>query len=136
MKQVFVDAGALFAYAAPSDQNHEKARAIMHIARSRGWRLHTVNTVLFETYALVRVKVADGEAAAHRLLADVEAGFCHVEKAQRVDEIRAEDLVESRPDLPNSFADALTFAVMDRLGIREVISFDRRIQEYGDVKVV
>ena len=55
----------------------------------------------------------------------------HLE-AQTVRE--AEQPVEQ--DKTYSFCDALSFVVMERLGITEAIAFDRHFREYGRVTIL
>ena len=47
------------------------------------------------------------------------------------DEEDASALLQSQSDKDFSFCDALSFVVMERLGIQETIAFDRHFREYG-----
>jgi predicted nucleic acid-binding protein len=58
-------------------------------------------------------------------------GGCHVEHIRRRDEVAAVSILRGHDDKTYSYCDALSFAVMERLGIREAIAFDRHFREYG-----
>ncbi len=45
-------------------------------------------------------------------------------------------LVRSHRDKTYSLCDALSFAIMERLGITEVIAFDRHFREYGQLTIL
>jgi predicted nucleic acid-binding protein len=45
--------------------------------------------------------------------------------------VKAVAILRSHDDKTYSYCDALSFAVMERLGISEAIAFDRHFREYG-----
>ena len=53
-----------------------------------------------------------------------------------VDESRAISILRSHEDKTYSYCDALSFAVMERLGIAEAVAFDRHFREYGRFTVL
>lgn len=55
----------------------------------------------------------------------------NVERVLRADEATAAALVRAHTDKSYSLCDALSFVVMERLGVTEAISFDRHFREYG-----
>ena len=61
----------------------------------------------------------------------VAAGACRIERVRRDDEATAVSILRRHEDKTYSYCDALSFAVMERLGINEAIAFDRHFREYG-----
>jgi predicted nucleic acid-binding protein len=59
-----------------------------------------------------------------------------VERVRAADEERAAELVRHHRDKYYSLCDAYSFVVMHRLGITEVIAFDRHFREYGKFAVL
>jgi len=57
--------------------------------------------------------------------------MCRVERVRRDDEAAAMSLLRGHQDKTYSYCDALSFAVMERLGITAAIAFDRHFREYG-----
>lgn len=60
--------------------------------------------------------------------------FCQapvVIRARAADEERAKQILFQYTDKDFSFADAISFSVMERLAIRHAFSFDRDFAQYG-----
>jgi len=131
VKRVFLDSGGFFANLVPEDASHQRAARLFREAQDAGWELVTTNAVVFETHALLVNRVRDGRTVALRFLESVEAGLCRVERVTRGDEASALRLLRAQTDKDYSFCDALSFAVMERLGIKEAIAFDRDFSDYG-----
>jgi uncharacterized protein len=64
-------------------------------------------------------------------LDSVEQSALHVERIRRIDETKAVTLLRSHGDKTYSLCDALSFVVMERLGIVEAVAYDRHFREYG-----
>jgi predicted nucleic acid-binding protein len=131
VKRVFVDTSGFFAHLVAEDPFHERATALFQQARAERWRLFTTNAVVFETYALLLYRTHNGRTHALSFLNSLERGFCRVERVTARDETRAIALVRAHDDKAYSLCDAASFAVMERLRIREAIAFDRHFREYG-----
>jgi predicted nucleic acid-binding protein len=129
--RVFVDSGGFFALLAPEDRFHERARALFLRANGERWRLVTTNVVVIETYALLLTRSRGGRQNALNFLDMVTADAYQVERIRRADEERAFALVRAHQDKAYSLCDALSFVVMERLGITEAIAFDRHFRAYG-----
>jgi predicted nucleic acid-binding protein len=54
-----------------------------------------------------------------------------IERIRIEDEFAAGALVRAHTDKKYSLCDALSFVVMERLGIADAISFDRHFRDYG-----
>lgn len=122
----FVDTSAFYALIDIDDRNHEDCVALFtDLGRSRA-RLLTSNHVLFETYSLMLNRL--GRHVATRWL---RALHLHVERATREDERQAIRIVLRYRDKDFSLVDASSFAVMERLGIRQAVAFDPHFRQYG-----
>lgn len=133
MQRVFVDTGGFVALLVAEDQMHSRAEALFASASRERWALITTNAVVIETYSVLLARARDGRRAAVAFLDAVEAS-AHalvVEPIRTDDEINAATLVRTHEDKSYSLCDALSFVVMERLGITEAIAFDRHFREYG-----
>jgi predicted nucleic acid-binding protein len=131
VRRVFVDSGAFFAVAAAKDASHDLAKLAFATAESEHWQLITTNAVVVETYALFLARTREKQAAAVMFLDRLRETSVLVERVQPPDEERAEALVRSHGDKAYSLCDALSFVVMERLGVTEAIAYDSHFREYG-----
>jgi predicted nucleic acid-binding protein len=78
-------------------------------------------------------RARDGRRAAIAFLDAVErsGSAITVESIRAEDEAKAFSLVRAHSDKSYSLCDALSFVVMERLGIAETVAFDRHFREYG-----
>jgi predicted nucleic acid-binding protein len=136
VKRVFVDTGGFFALLVAEDAHHARATALFERAAHDRWRLVTTNAVLFETYALLLVRTRERRAKAIAFLDGLDGSGVRVERVRAVDEQRAIDLIRHHRDKEYSLCDAASFIVMARLGITDVIAFDRHFREYGKVTIL
>ena len=126
-----VDTSAMYATLDASERDHAEARAIVaRLARER-WRLFTTNYIVAEIHALVLVRV--NRAVAERALNELDASPTTIVRATEADEQRARAIIKQYQDKNFSLTDAITFAVMERLGIDRVFTFDRNFAQYGFV---
>jgi predicted nucleic acid-binding protein len=115
---LFVDTSAWYAAADRSDASHHRAKAVLKAEES----LVTSDHVLVETWVLVRHRL--GRTAAERFWGGLRAGAAEVEPVTAGDLAVAWAVAESFPDQDFSIVDRTSFAVMQRLGLRRVASFD------------
>jgi len=94
-------------------------------------RLVTTNAVVYEAHALVLNRAREGREAGVRFLDAMESDICEVVRVTSEDDARARAILRSHEDKSYSFCDALSFVVMERLGVPEAIAFDRHFREYG-----
>ncbi len=85
--------------------------------------LVTSEYVVLETWRLLHHKI--GWAAAEKFLESLRAGIANVEQVNAADLDRAWSIGQDYPDQEFAFTDRTSFAVMMRLGVRRVASFDR-----------
>jgi uncharacterized protein len=134
MARVFVDTGGFVALLVAEDRMHSRANVLFESAARDHWTLVTTNAVVIETYSVLLARARDGRRTALAFLdavaADPAQGLT-VERIRAADETAAIDLLRTHSDKDYSFCDALSFVVMERLGIREALAFDRHFREYG-----
>ena len=115
---VFVDTSAWYAAADRSDSSHDRAKTIL----SRGEQLVTTDHILVETWLLLRHRL--GRTAAERFWEGLRAGVASIEMVTIADLEAAWAIGQIFPDQDFSMVDRTSFAVMQRLGIQRVASFD------------
>lgn len=131
MRRVFVDSGAFFAHLVVEDAFHQKATAIFGRAVAERWRLVTSNAVVYETHALLLNRARNGRGVAIQFLDSIRGGLASVERVRRSDEDRAVALLREHEDKTYTLCDALSFVLMERLGVLGAIAFDRHFREFG-----
>ncbi|MCG8555635.1 MAG: PIN domain-containing protein [Proteobacteria bacterium] len=136
MKRVFVDTSAIFAHVVAEDRLHARAVPLFRKAATENWNLVTTNSVVCEAYTLFRTHTRDSRTLALGFLDRVEAGAFTIVRVDTLDETRAVSILRSHEDKVYSFCDALSFAVMERLGIEEAMAFDRDFQSYGRFRLL
>lgn len=129
MKSVFLDTSGFYAALNRKDAAHREARRLFSQAREERWSLFTTNFVVAETHALILIR--RGRSHAWRFLQSIYAGSINVVRVEEQDERRARSILERYADKDFSYCDAISFAVMERLGISEVVSFDAHFRQYG-----
>jgi predicted nucleic acid-binding protein len=136
MKRVFVDTSGFLGLLVADDAAYSRARVLFERARTERWRLVTTNAVVIEAYSLFLVRTRDRRRSAIAFLDALQKDTVRVERIRRSDEERAIALVRAHEDKSYSLCDALSFVVMERLGIRDVVAFDRHFREYGRFTVL
>ncbi|KAI9134312.1 type II toxin-antitoxin system VapC family toxin [Acaryochloris sp. CCMEE 5410] len=136
MKPVFLDSGAFFALLVVEDAFHQRAADLFQQANSEGWHLITTNLVVVETYALILARTRKGRDHAVAFLNGLDTSACHIERITEQDEALGAEIVRTHRDKTYSLCDAISFAVMQRLGIAETISFDKHFREFGQFIVL
>ena len=94
------------------------------------------NAVVTETYALLLARTREGRPKAVAFLDGLGATGVRVERVRAGDEDRAANLVRRHRDKAYSLCDAYSFVVMQRIGVTDVIAFDRHFREYGKLTVL
>lgn len=121
---LFVDTSAFFAAAYRPDRSNERAKAVLAV----GEELVTSDHVLAETWLLLQRKA--GWPQAERFFAHLRAGAARIEVVGAADLQVAWSIGEAFADQGFSLVDRTTFAVMERLGIARVATFDRHFAAY------
>ena len=114
----FVDTSAFFAAVDVRDADHHAAVSLMSLDEP----LVTSDHVLVETWGLVKRRF--GPDVADRFWDGLRSGGASIEPVKPVDLERAWATGEVFADHGFSFVDRTSFAVMERLGVYRVITFD------------
>lgn len=126
MKRVFVDTGAWYALAATDDASHERAAAVVG---AHAGRLATTDHVLIETWFVARSR--RNRAAADSLIGLIVGRHLADVLTAAPEDVRAALVVGDRfADQDFSLVDRTSWAVMERHGIDEAISFDTDFAVY------
>ncbi len=121
---LFVDTSAFYAAADAGDSSHRQATRVLGEAES----LITSDHVLIESWLLMRARA--GLGAAQRFWQAIRGGLASVETVLPTDLDRAWLIGEEFPDQGFSIVDRTSFAVMERLGLTAVASFDDHFAVY------
>lgn len=128
--RVFVDASAYVALARQNDENHRAAQAIIAALRQQRAHLYTTCFAVAEAHALLLRYL--GIAPALRYLQGLDASkVTTILHADPADIEAAKALLYRYDDKDFSLADAIAFAVMARLGLKQAFTFDRHFEQYG-----
>ncbi len=121
---LFVDTSAFYAITDTGDQAHARATKLL----ATGDRLVSTDHVLVETWSLLSVR--GGHAIAERFWGSVRGGLAAIETVLPADLDAAWRIGEIFADQDFSVVDRTSFAVMERLGISSVVSFDDHFSIY------
>ncbi len=128
-RRVFVDSSVYLALLDQDDEHHREATQIVHQLAHARYRQFTTNVLLIESHALILSVLGRTQAA--RFLKDMHESNTVVIRVRSSDEARAKQILFQYTDKDFSFADATSFAVMERLDIRLAFTFDRDFAQYG-----
>lgn len=126
MARVFVDTSAIYALIDRDDAEHAAARSRLRALKKAKAEPILSNFIVAETQALLLARL--GPAVARAWLA---GNVWHVERATEADETAARRIVLEYEDKTFSLTDAISFAVMERLGLKRAFTFDRHFVQYG-----
>jgi predicted nucleic acid-binding protein len=129
LRSVFTDSSAFYALTDRDDANHEAALAIARELGRQRWILYTTNVVLIEQHALHLSRL--GRAIALQALLLIDRSDIRIVRVTAEDELAAREILTRYTDKDWSLADATSFVVMERLGIRYAFTFDSDFAQYG-----
>jgi predicted nucleic acid-binding protein len=129
-RRAFIDTSGYFAVANRRDARHTDGAATFRRLIVEGRPLFTTNFILAETHALLLTRV-NREIAARVLFEIDDSRITTVVRVSSGDEARAREIIRQYQDKSFSLTDATSFAVMERLGIAQVFSFDANFAQYG-----
>lgn len=121
---LFVDTGCFYAAADRRDEHNARAKAILANEESRA----TSDHVLVETWTILRNRL--GRDAADRFWQVLRDGGTRIEQVGEADMQVAWSIGEGFPAQDFSIVDRTSFAVMHRLGLVRVASFDHHFATY------
>ena len=124
MKRIFVDTGACYAVVDKKDPDHKQAESFFV---SNKTPLLTTNFIFDETVTLLRSRL--GWNTAKEFGQNLKnSSFVSIVNVKDEDEERAWQIFLKYKDQDYSFTDCTSFAVMDRLKIDTVFSFDSHFE--------
>jgi predicted nucleic acid-binding protein len=129
-REIFVDASAWIAVSDRRDKYHlEASQEYNRLIRER-YQLVTTNLVIAEAYILIRR--TGGHGPAMKLLNSLRGSprLSRVYSDARL-EAQAEAILERHSDQDFSYADAVSFAVMQERGMQEAFTFDYHFAVLG-----
>jgi predicted nucleic acid-binding protein len=115
---VFVDSSAWYAAAVTRDRWNVRAKAVL----GGSGPFVTTDHVLVESWLLLNAR--QGRRAAERFWGALRRGVAEIEMVEARDLEAAWAIGEAFPDQSFSMVDRTSFAVMRRLGLSRVASFD------------
>jgi len=129
---VFVDSGAWFATYVPNDPYHA---APNEVVRTPGIRLATSDYILDESLTLFRAR---GEMQRALFLAEaiLEQRLCKLLWVDQSDVRQANAIFRHFSDKAWSFTDCVSYAQMQRYGIRKSFAFDEHFRQFGIAAVL
>ena len=126
-RTIFVDTSAFYSELNPRDALHANAVATFTSIVAESRLLVTSNLVVAETHALIL----------RRMGRDIAAGWLermedfNIVFETEEDSEAAQDIIARHDDKDFSYADAVSFALMERLGIGVAFAFDDDFRQYG-----
>jgi predicted nucleic acid-binding protein len=123
-----VDTSAYYALADERERAHKDALSILDRLTRERWQLYTTNFILAETHALA-LRRRDRHVA-YRILSALDHNGTIV-RVNEAHELHAREILARYDDKNYSLTDAMSFAVMDRLGIAHAFAFDDHFRQYG-----
>jgi predicted nucleic acid-binding protein len=129
-RRVFADSSGYFALAHEPDESHRRAVAALKRLVADRYRFFTTNSVLAELHALLVNRVDRNVALA--VLNEIEMSrITTIVRVRQQDELRAREILAQYDDKEFSLTDAISFAVMERLGITMAFAFDHHFAQFG-----
>jgi hypothetical protein len=122
--RALVDTGALLALAAPRDQYHEQAVAVLQDFLARGGRLTGTTMVLGELHVLLLQRRGPGPARAVLTALLADPAYEWVDTTRELVEEAVARWLARFPEQRFSITDAVSFEVMRREGLRQAFAFD------------
>jgi predicted nucleic acid-binding protein len=129
---IFVDTGAWYALAVPSDPDHGQAKACIEASAAA---LVTSDFVVDEllTLFVVRGRKSAGVQWIHEVL---HQGAVNLVRVTEVDFAAALHIYEQFVDKASSFTDCTSYVLMQRLNVETAFSFDQHFRQFGTVAVL
>lgn len=130
IENVFVDTSAWIALADKNDTHHKKAVQLYYTFLKTSKSLVTSNLVIAETYILLLKEL--GHKAALSFLESVKTSprILRVFSNENI-ETEAEKILKKYIDQDFSYTDAVSFALMNNMGIKKAFSFDKHFITAG-----
>jgi predicted nucleic acid-binding protein len=131
---VYLDTGGLIALNDRGDRNHGGGAAYFRRALREGTRFVVGRPVLVEYLDGVTKRISKADAVLR--LRQIEGSSAwRVEPDREEDHVRARELFLRYDDQDIDLTDSLSFAIMERLALTLVFTFDRDFEVHGFTRV-
>ncbi|MGH2457984.1 MAG: type II toxin-antitoxin system VapC family toxin [Chloroflexota bacterium] len=128
-RRAFVDSSAYLALLDRKDEHYQEAVDVVSALADQEYRQFTTNVLLIEAHALILSTL--GIAPAVRFIRNLRQSKTVTVRVRQGDEDNALQLLDHYQDKDFSFTDAISFVVMERLGIHLAFTFDHHFAQYG-----
>lgn len=128
--KVFVDTSGFKAVIDPEDEFHSSALKIWQELKEKNAQLVTSNYILDETFTLLRAKCGLDSAVEFKKVLGESQKSLTIYRVTVADEAGAWKWFKKKWS-KLSFTDCVSFAMMERLSIEQVITFDRHFARAG-----
>ena len=132
MSTLFVDSGAFYALTDEDDDAWHEAAEAFYKKACKEDRFLTSSYVFVESWTLIHHRL--GKTAVHRFWKTIREGVVAVEEITQADLDKAWYIFNQYNDQDVSLVDCTSFALMERLGIARVFTFDRHFSFYRTVR--
>ena len=131
--QVFIDASFWIALRHQREEYHPRSREIA--AELFADRIIWVSTMF--VFAETHTFVSRWPQLSRMVIEDItDNPVFKMEPVQQVDNENALKILGGHRDNSYSFCDAVSFGVMERLGVRRVVTFDRHFEQFGNFELI
>lgn len=131
--RIFIDSSFWIAFRSDRQTHHERAREVVADMFKR--RAEFLSTPF--VFAEVHATFSRSRAVRDRIIADFwENPLMHLAEISRTEHKTAIELLRKYDDKSYPFCDAVSFVVMQRLGVRKVAAFDDHFHQFGEFEVI
>jgi len=123
-RAVLFDTCALEAIADPRDQYHKDAARCLAMLEQLAYPFYVTVPTIVETHRRLLHKPRLGILPALRFLESIYDGSINIIRPLEEDEMQAMEYIRRFADQTLTFTDTISMAVMNRLGLRKIFSFD------------
>lgn len=134
-ERIYIDTTALIALANKKDKNHKRACEFLNSKLKEGV-LFVMGRPVFAEFLSGTSKRVGKSKAIELYEAYTKSRFVVIEKETEEDWKKAWDIFLKYDDHDGmDLVDCLSFAIMERLGLKKAFTFDRDFEVYGFVKL-
>lgn len=127
-KLLFMDTSAHYVLANRKDPVHGKAKQFLSSLSSQNVIIVVTNFIIAEIYTLILRRLGRENAIQYVSNLSMSSWIIRVSEE---DEKTGWNILLRYQDKDFSYVDAVSFAVMERLKIKEIFAFDEHFEQYG-----
>lgn len=131
VKSIFLDTSAFVGLYIENDDFHLQAIDFLTSLPAGQTQFVTTNFILDETYTFIRKDAGKSKALLFKLFLEENFDQVKVIRVLRTDEAKGWKYFSNLSGRGVSFTDSTSFAVMKRLDLNEVFTFDRDFRKAG-----